>query len=409
MARNPRDLCQPRLGDARRHGGLRVPRDGPGRRGHKPEGRFCGTASAAPQYAKASNWLARPSHPKKKVDVFYLYPTSYFKTSPSEPVISTINDPGMVAGAKTSFAQQATAFTTVANVYAPYYRQADAVTVLSSPLATQNQIVGGTPAHDATAAFSYYIEHYNHGRPFILAGHSQGSNVLLFLLSGYLKQHPAVYRRMVAAYVIGYGVTRSYLAQNPQLKFATGANDTGVIVSWNTEAPGLTIKNPVVNPGSIAINPITWTTSERPASASRSLGSLLPNAAGKLVKVKHYADARVDKRRGTIVCSTCSVSLVRTGEARRLPQGHLPHPRLSVLLLRPAAECRKPDPALPQHPQTRHGGRGALDLQEPIDTPAGRTRRRLHPVLPFDRRSKGRPGSRGRRERFAREVRNVLG
>jgi hypothetical protein len=52
----------------------------------------------------------------------------------------------------------------------------------------------------------------------------------LFLLSGYLKQHPAVYRRMVAAYVIGDGVTRTYLAANPQLKFATGAGDTGVIV-----------------------------------------------------------------------------------------------------------------------------------------------------------------------------------
>jgi len=279
------------------------------------------TADASPNYAKSSTWLARPSHPNKKVDVFYLYPTSYFKTSPSEPVISTINDPGMVAGAKTSFAQQATAFSTVANVYAPYYRQADAVTVLSSPLAKQNQIVGGTPAHDATAAFSYYIAHYNDGRPFILAGHSQGSNVLLFLLSGYLKQHPAVYRRMVAAYVIGYGVTRSYLAKNPQLRFATGANDTGVIVSWNTEAPGLTIKNPVVNPGSIAINPITWTRSQRPASAAESLGSLLPNAAGKLVKVKHYADARVDQRRGTIVCSTCSVSLYAPGKPGGFPKG----------------------------------------------------------------------------------------
>jgi hypothetical protein len=153
----------------------------------------------------------------------HLYPTSYVKTSASESVISTINEPGMLTGAKTSLAEQATAFDTVANVYAPYYRQADALTVLSSPLATQNQICAGVPTHDATAAFAYYIEHSNHGRPFFLAGHSQGSNVLLFLLSGYLKQHPAVYRRMVAANVIGYGVTRTYLAANPQLKFATGA------------------------------------------------------------------------------------------------------------------------------------------------------------------------------------------
>jgi hypothetical protein len=249
------------------------------------------TANPSPDYAQTSNWLARPSKPDKKVDVFYLYPTLYSRTSPSQPVISTINDPGMVSGAKTAYAGQATAFDTVANVYAPYYRQADAVTVLTLPLATQNRINGGIPSHDATAAFAYYIEHYNRGRPFILAGHSQGSNVLLFLLSGYLKRHPAVYRRMIAAYVIGYGVTRSYLSQNRRLRFASGANDTGVIVSWNTEAPGLTIKNPVVNPGSIAINPITWTRTQTQASAAQSLGSLLPNAAGDLVKVSHYADA----------------------------------------------------------------------------------------------------------------------
>jgi hypothetical protein len=279
------------------------------------------TATGFPDYAQQANWLAHPSHPTRKIDVFYLYPTSYFKTNPSQPVISTINDPAMVAGAKRSFGQQATAFSTVANIYAPYYRQADAVTVLTSPLAEQAQIIGGVPAHDAIAAFSYYIQHDNHGRPFILAGHSQGSNVLLFVLSRYLRDHPAVYRRMVAAYVIGYGVTRSYLAQNPELRFANGPNDTGVIASWNTEAPGLTIKNPVVNPGSIAINPITWTRSARPASAANSMGSLLPNAAGQYVKVAHYADARVDLQRGTVVCSTCSVPLYAPGKPGGFPQG----------------------------------------------------------------------------------------
>ena len=278
-------------------------------------------APASPNYAKASNWLARPAHPTRNVDVFYLYPTSYFKTSPSQPVISTINNPAMVAGAKNAFAGQATAFDTVANVYAPYYRQADAVTVLTSPLATQNRIIGGTPSHDAIAAFAYYISHINHGRPFILAGHSQGSNVLLFLLSRYLRNHPAVYRRMVAAYVIGYGVTRSYLSRNRQLRSASGADDTGVIISWNTEAPGLTIRNPVVNPGSIAINPITWTRSQRWAPAASNSGSFLPNAAGKLAKVAHYANARIDKKRGTIICSTCSVAQYAPGKPGGFPRG----------------------------------------------------------------------------------------
>ena len=209
----------------------------------------------------------------------------------------------------------------MANIYAPYYRQADAVYVLTSPLATQNKIVGGTPTTDAIAAFEYYLKHYNHGRPFILAGHSQGSNVLLFLLSRYLKHDPAAYHRMIAAYVIGYGVTHKFLARNPQLKFAEGANDTGVIVSWNTEAPGLTITNPVVQPGAIAINPITWTRTERPASAAESRGSLMADAAGNLKKVNHYADARIDKRRGVVVCDTCDVSVLSPGTPGGWPRG----------------------------------------------------------------------------------------
>jgi len=105
-----------------------------------------GAATYPIDYAQASNWLARPSSPTKKVDVFYLYPTSYIKSSATAPVISTIHDPGMVAGAKTAFAEQATAFDTVANVYAPYYRQADALTVLTSPIATQNAIISATPS-----------------------------------------------------------------------------------------------------------------------------------------------------------------------------------------------------------------------------------------------------------------------
>ena len=38
------------------------------------------------------------------------------------------------------------------------------------------------PYQDVKDAFYYYLEHYNEGRPFILAGHSQGSAMLLELM-----------------------------------------------------------------------------------------------------------------------------------------------------------------------------------------------------------------------------------
>lgn len=210
----------------------------------------------------------------------------------------------MLKGSKAAYDRQATAFEPVGNVYAPYYRQADAIYSLSLPLEEQDKLIGGIPKEDVFAAFDYYIKHYNNDRPFILAGHSQGSNVMLYLLSEYMKENPEVYDRMIAAYVIGYSVTDEYLSKNPHLKFAEGPDDTGVIISYNTEAPNVEGTNPVVLPGAKVINPISWTLEETLATAEESLGSTLPNKELKFIPVGKYADAQIDKTRGVLICST---------------------------------------------------------------------------------------------------------
>jgi hypothetical protein len=100
----------------------------------------------------------------------------------------------MMQAAQVAFSRQATAFTPCANIFAPYYRQADAAARAALPQKRQVEIVAGAPTVDGIAAFSYYIKHYNHGRPFILAAHSQGSNVMVYLLAQYMHSHPAVWR-----------------------------------------------------------------------------------------------------------------------------------------------------------------------------------------------------------------------
>jgi len=281
--------------------------------------------SLATDYSQAKYWLALPSSIEKEVDVFYLYPTEYQRdpNDPNAPIVCAIDNNSMVTGANAAFQRQATAFETIGNIYAPYYRQADAIYTLSLPLEQQQQIVGGIPTRDAVAAFDYYIKNYNNGRPFILAGHSQGSNILLNLLSDYyMKYHLSdVYPRMIAAYVIGYSVTQDYLDQNLYLKFAEGPDDTGVIISYNTEAPDVNAKNPVLLPGAIAINPITWTREETLATARQSLGSLLPDSSGNFVVfTPDYADAQINKTRGVVVCSTASVDDYAPGN-QLLPRG----------------------------------------------------------------------------------------
>jgi hypothetical protein len=285
-----------------------------------------GTSASGDQgltdYADSSNWLSLPTSQTatKPVDVFFLYPTVYQKSGLTAPMVCAVTDSQMRTGAQAALSRTATVFTPMANVYAPYYRQA-AIQVLMLPLAKQQAIVGSAPTSDAVAAFDYYINHYNRGRPFILAGHSQGSNIMINLMAEYMKAHPDVYKRMIAAYVPGYSITPSYLAQNPELKFATGPDDTGVIVSYNTVAPVTTMTDPVVLPGAKGINPITWTTTEATASASLNLGGIsldssgyaMTDTRGQPKKVLDYADARIDTAKGELICSTADTATLDPG------------------------------------------------------------------------------------------------
>ena len=258
-------------------------------------------------YSRTSSWLSVDRSASLPVDVFYLYPTAWQRGA-GDGNYCPADHPLMLRGAQGAFNRQASAFLSVGNIYAPYYRQADASYVLTLPtIGEQEEAIRVIPAADGLAAFDYYLEHNNQGRPFILAGHSQGSNVLLYILS-MIKEQPEVLDRMVAAYVIGFSVTRDYLAGNPPLRFASGPDDTGVIISFNTQAEGVE-QNPVVRPGALAINPISWTLDETEAPKEDNLGSIMPLSAlqSDLSPVKNLASARVDAQKGVVICGSVDV------------------------------------------------------------------------------------------------------
>jgi pimeloyl-ACP methyl ester carboxylesterase len=260
------------------------------------------TGSTATDYSQSTHWLSLPAT-VYKVDVFYLYPTAW-SNSDTMPVICTIDNASMLIQAPQAFARQATAFDSIANIYAPFYRQDN-----SSPVNRWN-VIADIPTSDATRAFDYYIKHFNNGRPFILLGHSQGATILTNLLSGYLKNNPQVYAKMIAAYVIGSPVTQAYLNQNIHLKFATGPDDTGVIISWNTEAPDVTGVNPVLyGMVGLVINPINWKRDQTQATMAEGLGSLFPLPPSfTFVPVPQCADARVDTTKGVLISNILPAS-----------------------------------------------------------------------------------------------------
>ena len=110
---------------------------------------------------------------------------------------------------------------------------------------------------DCVRSWGYYIKHLNNGRPFILAGFSQGAHALMEILK---RMPDSVASRMVAAYPIGYKVTREDTAACRHLRPALGATDTGVTINFNSvKSPECEI--PVVSAGNIfCINPVNWRT-----------------------------------------------------------------------------------------------------------------------------------------------------
>ncbi len=141
-------------------------------------------------------------------------------------------------------------------------------------------------------------------------------------MSTYLKDRPDVLERMIASYVVGYSTTKAYLAANPHLSFGTGPGDTGVILSWNTEAPGVTAHSPVVLPGALVINPLTWTRGTEYAGVEYNLGSLsagLGAPAGGIVP--GFADARIDLQRGVVVCGSVDPALYSMPPGAPFPKG----------------------------------------------------------------------------------------
>ena len=153
------------------------------------------------------------------------------------------------------------------NFYAPYYRQM-IFEAYSQPFDTLVKLAAFAAA-DVNDAFQYYMAHYNHGRPFFLMGHSQGSQMLIELLKHGMTS--AQREQMVVAYCIGYHVIAEELAEYPEaLKPATDSLMQGLVIFnsvTDTTAIGMVSKGDVVG-----INPTTWTMTTDTIPAAFHLG-----------------------------------------------------------------------------------------------------------------------------------------
>lgn len=246
-------------------------------------------------YADPSFWLSLPSI-EKEVDVFYVYPT----VSSNENGSMNITDDEERSLANGIFDAQASIYEPYGNVFAPYYRQmSTAVNAGPGMLATDtDEFKQG--AADVEEAFEYYITTRNEGRPFIIAGHSQGTMALIELIKNRFGDDVDLRDRLVAAYLIGYTVTDEDL-DLAGLKPAQTSDDVGVVVTYNTQSVTST-GGPMLMAGAHCINPLNWKTDDTFAPAQENLGARFYNdTTGEFIReVPGYCDAQINLTSGAL-------------------------------------------------------------------------------------------------------------
>lgn len=248
-------------------------------------------------YGTSENWAFLPvGQTDKPVDVFYVYPTIFGGNGPEN---MDIKDEDLRHKSDVQILINSGVFTDIANLFSPYYRQASIdVLWLSQPEA---DALLATGYQDIIDAFEYYMAHYNQGRPFILAGFSQGSMALLNLMEKKFN-NPAWQKQLVAAYLIGYSVTPQDLQKYPWLKMAKGETDSGVIISYNTQLPH-SGQSYVLKEGALSINPVNWKTDGTVAPASVHKGAVIFDivTGEKQAEISRLSDVYLEAETGALV------------------------------------------------------------------------------------------------------------
>lgn len=219
-----------------------------------------------PDYEDSLMWtVMRNDLTGKNADVFYIPSTWEYDWYTANGLLCHYADPSRAdhrADMGIEIAGVADYMADGNNFYSPYYRH-----ITLDSWATLNEDTINRRYHDVALtdvknAFDHYLRKENHGRPFILAGFSQGGKSVVELLK---VMEPEVRNRMVAAYVMGYKVTPDDVALHPWISAAECEEDTGRVICYNSVSDVRYTKPVVCEPNVMCINPVNWHTDAVPA------------------------------------------------------------------------------------------------------------------------------------------------
>ena len=261
-------------------------------------------APATPNYAESKNWAALPTQastcnfsPDGKidsslwanVDVFWIHPTTY--TQRPEEIFcwnADVNDETLNAKTdRSTMRLQASVFNAAGRIYAPRYRQAHLYSFFTPDKSLKKKALQ-VAYSDVKKSFEYYLEHYNNGRPIIIASHSQGGLHAYWLLRDFFANKPLM-KKLVCAYIVGMPIPKDSLNF---LLPCTDSSQIGCYVSWYTFKKGFYPKNYWEYQVAYCVNPITWNADEFYVSKEKNQGAVLQDF--KKIRT-HFVGAEVHK------------------------------------------------------------------------------------------------------------------
>lgn len=258
----------------------------------------CAWAGSQPSmYAQADNWAYLETDKTAAADVFFICPTVYGGEEDSFNM--SMDDEAAKSDFLGATNMEKGIYDQDARFFAPYYRQAGLNAYVLPAQEREDYL--SVAYEDIKDAFTYYLEHYNNGRPIILAGFSQGADMSIRLLKDCFADDE-VNDLLVACYAIGWIITEEELEAYPHLHFATGEDDTGVIVAFNSEAEQ--VADSMIIPAgthTLAINPLNWATDSTPAGKEENLGACFTDYGGNIVsEIPNLCGAYIDPVRGAL-------------------------------------------------------------------------------------------------------------
>jgi Protein of unknown function (DUF3089) len=182
-------------------------------------------ATAAPaNYSDPALWLCRPGRvdacatnldatiiaedgsttheayhadPQAPIDCFYVYPTVSHQPKGNADFAIDLD-------VATAAIQQFARFGSRCRLFAPVYRQVTVPALVALFSGKPMPLSRELPYADVLAAWRNYLANDNHGRGFVLIGHSQGAGVLIHLIRDEIDGKP-IQAQMVSALLLGAG------------------------------------------------------------------------------------------------------------------------------------------------------------------------------------------------------------